>query len=144
MAQVTDIPPIGERKTQEARTMTYWWWGTVVLAFFPILAAVLFSLLRGNTDILRIIIDGELILSSFLVTTPTLIGHIRRGKGNLEHLTFSLLFLSFFQLLAYALIKTNEENMMWTVITTSAICVITSIFLSWLCERKYTGGTTSE
>lgn len=51
-----------------------WWVGTVVLAFFPSILSAIFSLSRNATlDLNRIIGDGELILTSFLITAPSLI-----------------------------------------------------------------------
>ena len=116
-----------------------WWFGTVFLAFFPLLLAVVISLVRsGSVDFNRIFGDGELILSAFLIAIPTL---IKCSKNN-RLLFFLLLFSCFFLLSAYVSIKTNTNNVPVVVYITSGICVGSSILVSYIGEKNADGEGT--
>ena len=129
--------------TQASGEMIDWWVGTVFLAFFPIIVSILISFFRyASVDLNRMLGDGELILSAFLVTTPTLINFYKENtyqKGN-KLLFYLLLFAAFFQLVAYTSIKTNPINIPSVVYTTSIACVISSIVISRLGEKSVKGG----
>lgn len=118
--------------------MIDWWVGTVILAFFPMIVSMLINLCRYATlDLNRMIGDGELILSAFLVTTPSLIGFCRENlyQKGYKLLFYFLLFAAFFQLVAYTSIKTNPTNIPEVVYITSALCVISSIIISRQGEK---------
>lgn len=126
--------------------MMDWWVGTVILAFFPIFISIIISLCRYATvDLNRMIGDGELILSAFLVTTPSIINSYKESsyqKGSTYKLVFFLLlFVAFFQLTAYTSIKTNPENIPGVVYITSALCVLSSIIISWQGEKLLKRGS---
>lgn len=115
-----------------------WWVGTVILAFFPIIISVIMSFCRyGNVDINRMIGDGELIISAFLVTTPSLINYFKESTKQLvnKKIFYLLLFAAFFQLTAYTSIKTNSTNIPCVVYITSALCVVSSIIIAWQGEK---------
>ena len=120
--------------------MIDWWVGTVLLAFIPtVFSTIIYLLINGKIDINRMIGDGELVLSAFLITTPTLISFTKeniyqRGKRGKKLLFYLLLFTSFFQLVAYTAIKANPSNSPVIVYSTSALCVISSIIISLLGE----------
>lgn len=125
--------------------MMDWWVGTVILAFFPIFISIIISLCRyASVDINRMIGDGELILSAFLVTAPSIINSYRESsyqRGSKYKLVFFLLlFVAFFQLTAYTSIKTNPSNISNVVYITSALCVLSSIIISWQGEKLLQGG----
>lgn len=117
-----------------------WWVGTVILTFFPIIISMIISLCRsGNINFNRMIGDGELVLSSFLVTTPSILNFY---KGNLNRKSkwhkvffYLLLFVAFFQLTAYTSIKTNSENVPTIVYRTSVLCILSSVIISWQGEK---------
>ena len=126
------------KKARRNLEMIDWWFGTVFLAFFPMLFSVIADFYRnGTVDIYRIFGDGELILSSFLITTPSLMNLHKKGniKNIYKLLFYVLLFAAFFQLIAYTIIKTNATNNPIVVYITSGLCVISSIFISWQGER---------
>ena len=114
------------------------WIGTVFLAFFPIIVSILISLCRyASVDLNRMLGDGELILSAFLITTPTLINFYKENiyQKGYKLLFYLQLFAAFFQLVAYTSIKTNPSNIPGVVYITSGTCVIASIFISRLGEK---------
>ena len=120
--------------------MIDWWVGTVLLTFFPILVSIVISLCRnGAVDINRMVGDGELILSAFLVITPSIMNYYRTNpaQNGKEHkiIFYLLLFVAFFQLTAYTSIKTNPSNIAHVVYITSALCVISSVIISWQGEK---------
>lgn len=127
-------------KVDEKIDMVDWWVGTVILTFFPVIISIIISLCRyGTVDINRMIGDGELILSAFLVTTPSIMNYYKKNsnqKGRKHKLFFYLLlFAAFFQLTAYTSIKTNPNNKGYVVYITSALCVLSSVLISWQGEK---------
>lgn len=111
--------------------MLEWWVETVILAFFPIIISMLMAVLRYTyLDVGRMIGDGELILSSFSISTPSLISHYREKNKESKSLFYLLMFSTFFQLITYVTIKTNSANKSSVVYLASFICVITSVILS--------------
>ena len=59
-------------KSETNEYMIDWWVGTVILTFFPILTSIIINICRnGYADFNRMVGDGELILSAFLVITPS-------------------------------------------------------------------------
>ena len=103
--------------------MIDWWVGTVILAFFPMIISIITSLCRyGSVDLNRMFGDGELILSAFLITTPSLINFYKENiyQQGSKVLFYLLLFTAFFQLVAYTSIKTNSSNEPTVVYITSA------------------------
>lgn len=116
-----------------------WWVGTVVLAFFPSILSAIFSLSRNATlDLNRIIGDGELILTSFLITAPSLISYYKENlyqkgyKGSF----YLLLFSAFLQLVVYTSIKTNNNNIPRIVYVSSTLCVLSAIIFSYAGEKR--------
>lgn len=127
-----------QQKSEQDQEMVDWWAGTVILAFFPTIVSIIASLcMHGNVDINRLIGDGELIISAFLVTTPSLINLYKgASKDRTYKKTFyTLLFAAFFQLVAYTSIKINPERKPNIVYITSTLCVLSSVFISGLGER---------
>lgn len=135
------------RQAAFSNEMIDWWVGTVLLAFFPIIISIVISLCRyASVDLNRMLGDGELILSAFLITTPTLINFYKENsyqKGN-KLLFYLLLFAAFFQLVAYTSIKTNSSNIPIVVYITSIACVIASIFISQLGEKCVKAGIKND
>ena len=141
----TPSPTIGSQQSaflshEEDGDMIDWWVGTVLLTFFPILISIVISLCRsGTVDINRMVGDGELILSAFLVTTPSIMNYYKAKSGQKEtgHKLFFylLLFVAFFQLTAYTSIKTNDSNKANVVYITSGLCVLSSVIIAWQGEK---------
>ena len=68
-------------KSETNEDMIDWWVGTVILTFFPILTSIIINICRnGYADFNRMVGDGELILSAFLVITPSVMNLIKRIK----------------------------------------------------------------
>ena len=68
-------------KSETNEDMIDWWVGTVILTFFPILTSIIINICRnGYADFNRMVGDGELILSAFLVITPSVLILIKRIK----------------------------------------------------------------
>ncbi len=87
------------KSVKKSSEMIDWWVGTVILAFFPMIVSMLINLCRYATlGLNRMIGDGELILSAFLVTTPSLIGFCRE---NLYQKGYKLFFFFCFLLLFF-------------------------------------------
>lgn len=89
--------------SDEKSDMLDWWVGTVILTFFPILVSIVISLCRsGSVDVNRMVGDGELILSAFLVIAPSIMNYYKTNtieKGKYHKLIFYLLlFVAFFNL----------------------------------------------
>ncbi|MDE5978292.1 MAG: hypothetical protein K2G70_07530 [Turicibacter sp.] len=134
--------------TDKNGDMLDWWVGTVILAFFPIFISIVISLFRNSSvDINRMIGDGELILSAFLVTTPSIMNSYKKSSypkgGKYKKNFFLLLFAAFFQLTAYTSIKTNPTNISGVVYITSFLCVLSSILISWQEEMLLKGDDTN-
>jgi hypothetical protein len=144
--QVTEIERNTEKYPQQPENLPdentlVDWLVTVILAFFPIIASIIISLLRNaDLDLVRMIGDGELVLSSFLLTTPSLINLFGTQKGSRRGLFYLLLFTSFLQLITYTTIKTNETNSMPTILVISLICIVSSILLSKQVDLHLKGG----
>lgn len=65
-------------KSETNEDMIDWWVGTVILTFFPILTSIIINICRnGYADFNRMVGDGELILSAFLVITPSVMNYFR-------------------------------------------------------------------
>lgn len=131
-----------ENSVKKSNEMIDWWVGTVILAFFPMIISVIISLCRYATvDVNRMIGDGELILSAFLVITPSLISFCKENlyQKGYKLLFYFLLFAAFFQLVAYTSIKTNPTNIPEVVYITSALCVVSSIIISRQGEKCIRG-----
>lgn len=136
-----------EEKIVNNEDMIDWWIGTVFLAFFPTIFSIITSLCRyGTVDVNRMFGDGELILSAFLIATPSLINFFKENiyRKGYKLLFYSLLFTAFFQLVAYTSIKTNSSNKPIVVYITSALCVISSIIISWQGEKCVKEGIIDE
>jgi len=116
-----------------------WWIGTVVLTIFPTLATSLVAVLTGTSvDWLFLFGDGEMVLSSFVIVTSTLISCYNIRTENLflvDGLYHLMLFIDFFELIAYTAIKINPDNSVAAVCATSFFCLITSVSISWLWTR---------
>lgn len=116
-----------------------WWGETVALTFFPTLSSGIMSLFRfGFVDMKRLIGDGELVLCSFLIITPSIM-HLFKEKSlhidkNSRGFFYSLLFVAFLQLVTYTSIKTSSTKTV-IVYATSLICVISSVALAWMSEK---------
>ena len=123
------------------KSMIDWWVGTVILAFFPIIVSIIISIFRyTNVDFVRMIGDGELILSAFSICAPTLISHFNEKVKVNKLLFYLILFSSFLQLVTYTSIKTNSENKFFIVLIASLLCVSSSIIVSWKSEVFFKGG----
>lgn len=143
-APETSSPGVGGDQSvfvsDEKSDMLDWWVGTVILTFFPILISIVISLCRsGSVDVNRMVGDGELILSAFLVIAPSIMNYykansVQKGKGH-KLIFYLLLFVAFFQLTAYTSIKTNPTNIANVVYITSALCVLSSVIISWQGEK---------
>lgn len=119
--------------------MVDWWGGTVIFTFFPILISIVISICRGGAEnINRVIGDGELILSAFLVTTPSIMNYANADstKRSQEHkkLFYLLLLVGFLELVIYVTIKTNPDNKPSIVYISSALCTVSSVVISWKSE----------
>ena len=66
-------PPVKKEK------MLDWWVSIVLFAFLPVIFAIIMSLIKhGSVDFVKMIGDGELIISSFLIiATPVATVYIR-------------------------------------------------------------------
>ena len=82
--------------------------------------------------------DGELILSAFLVITPSVMNYFKAdfNKKDQVHkkIFYLLLFVAFFELTTYTTINTNPDNIVWVVYIASIICTVSSIIISWQSE----------
>lgn len=146
MNQISETSSVDVKSEQttfaldEKNDMLDWWVGTVILTFFPILISIIISLCRsGTVDINRMIGDGELILSAFLVIIPFIMNYykvnsVQKKRGH-KLIFYSLLFVAFFQLTAYTSIKTNPTNIENVAYITSILCVASSIIISWQGEK---------
>lgn len=92
----------------------------------------------GAENINRVIGDGELILSAFLVTTPSIMNYANADstKRSQEHkkLFYLLLLVGFLELVIYVTIKTNPDNKPSIVYISSALCTVSSVVISWKSE----------
>lgn len=118
--------------------MLDWWIGTVLLTFFPLIVSAVMGLCTtGSIDFNRLFGDGELILSAFLISTPSLIklhnNNVTDKRGKV--LFYALLIISFLQLVAYTSTKLNQLRQTDIVYTTSALCVISSVVIAGVCEK---------
>lgn len=81
---------------------------------------------------------GELILSAFLVTTPSIMNYANADstKRSQEHkkLFYLLLLVGFLELVIYVTIKTNPDNKPSIVYISSALCTVSSVVISWKSE----------
>lgn len=113
-------------KSETNEDMIDWWVGTVILTFFPILTSIIINICRnGYADFNRMVGDGELILSAFLVITPSVMNYFKAdfNKKDQVHkkIFYLLLFVAFFELTTYTTIKTNPDNIVWVVYIASII-----------------------
>ena len=121
-----------ERSAKQSTQSVDWWMGTVVFAFFPFIASlVIFFVRNGYVDLFRIIGNGELILSAFVISAPTVFKLSRGSRGPF----YASLLVSFLLLATYASMKTNEQTLPNVVYSMSVISVFTSILVTWLCEK---------
>ena len=73
-------------KSETNEDMIDWWVGTVILTFFPILTSIIINICRnGYADFNRMVGDGELILSAFLVITPSVMNYFREKFEKLNN-----------------------------------------------------------
>ena len=114
--------------------MVDWLYDTVTMAFFPLIFSMVISLCRtGTIDFNRLLGDGELILSAFLISIPA----INQCPLDWKGLHRLLQLISFLQLGAYTAIKTNDMNKPVVVYITSALCVISSVIISGVGEMIF-------
>ena len=109
-------------KSETNEDMIDWWVGTVILTFFPILTSIIINICRnGYADFNRMVGDGELILSAFLVITPSVMNYFKAdfNKKDQVHkkIFYLLLFVAFFELTTYTTIKTNPDNIVWVAVS---------------------------
>jgi len=114
-----------------------WWAVTAILAFFPIIFSIFIGLfVHSFIDSVSMMIgDGELILSSFLVSTPSLINSYRNKEKNGDAFFIILLLLAIFQIGAYAMIRVSTEIGFFRVFAFSFFFVASSLFISWRNEK---------
>ena len=126
---------------KQGYTIFDWWVGTVFLAFFPIAAAIILSLVwHSRIDLVRIVGDGEIILSSFMIAVPSIIRNYHARKTGRKLYFYFLLIITFFQLMTYAGIKVNPEPSLAIVYITSVSYAIIAIIVSFANERFLDGG----
>ena len=122
-------------KTENARGALRWWVGTVVLTLFPTLTTLIVAAVRNDAtfDIDIAFKDGELILSSFLIVTSTLVScyDVKEKSIFTDLILFFLLGCDFIQLIIYTVFKTNPENNIITITIVSLISLAVSIISSW-------------
>ena len=128
-----------ENKLDTNDDMIDWWAGTVILTFLPMLISIVISICRGGFEnINRAIGDGELILSAFLVTIPSIMDYCKSGfmRKSREHkkLCYLLALVAILELTAYVTIKTNSTNKPSMVYITSVLCTVSSVIISWKSE----------
>lgn len=132
-------------KIKNPRAALRWWIGTVVLTLFPTLTTLIVAAVRSDANLTIDIIfkDGELILSSFLIVTSTLVScyDVKEKTIFTDVILFSLLGSDFIQLILYTVFKTNPENDLLVIASVSIISLLVSIFTSWTwylitCSKK--------
>ena len=126
------LAPSKQKQESIINEMINWWFGTVAFAFFPLLLTILMSCWRyGAVDFHDVLGNGELILAAFTIAIPTLIKCAKKRQT----IFFLLLFGSFLEIVAYAIFKTNEENLLGVVYVTSVICILSSVIICYIGER---------
>lgn len=133
-----------ENKPRKKRRHTKWWVSTVILTFFPTFSLMIISILKNTpVEIVELIDNGELILSSFIIVTSTLFDCYNNGTKNFpdkaEKIYFALILIDALELIAYTTIRTNPSNEAMTVYVASGLCTITSIFVSRLWNQLEKG-----
>ena len=134
LSEMTVAKPRDEKKN-----LLDWWFGTVLLTFFPIITAVLVGLLRGSMlVVLDMIENGDIILSSFLICAPSILTFDRKKQRETPQrklMYYLLLFCASLQLIAYTVITTNESNNWIIVCVVSVLCVVSSILIARSSEK---------
>ena len=102
------------------------------------------SILRGTPfDMINLIGNGELILSSFLIVTSTLFDCYNAGGSHssdtAEIIYYGLIFIDAFELISYTTIRTNENNRALFVYVLSGFFTVTSIVVSRAWNRLTEG-----
>ncbi|MCL2400579.1 MAG: hypothetical protein FWC91_12650 [Defluviitaleaceae bacterium] len=121
---------------KEKYILRYWLAESIFLSFIPFLIIVIWNLLTtSQLHLARAIGNGELILSSFLIMTPSLISNYRsRGiellKEKRERLFLILLGIIILLLVTYIMVKIHDGYNITFVYITSGFGVASSIVLS--------------
>lgn len=137
---IIEEPVANPVNNQNQKKMLHWWVSTFLITLLPQLLMALMSVLRGSViDFMRMIGDGELVLSAFILSASSLIKHYNEGKEKNEILYYWQLFSSFFILISYATLKTNSENIPYIIILTSIISISMAFGFSWWCEKFIRG-----
>ena len=153
---------IGKATTAKNIDIIDWWVETVLLTLFPIICALLINLCRSASiaDINRLIGDGELVLSAFLITTPSVFKIFKANSSNKDKdnkdkdnrkykvFLYTLFFIVLFQLVAYVTIKTtpisptpeNTPDIPVHIYIISFVCLASSIFTARGAEIFLKGG----
>lgn len=122
-------------KMADSRSALRWWVGTVALTLFPTLTTVIVAAVRSDAILTIDIVfkDGELILSSFLIVTSTLVScyDVKEKSVFTDLILFFLLGSDFIQLIVYTVFKTNPENSLVAIATVSVISLAVSVSSSW-------------
>lgn len=113
-----------------------WLASTIGLTFFPTIALVVMCFLQGTSfELVDLIKNGEIVLSSLLVVTSTLFDCYNDGNkkrcSKAEGIYYSLIWCSLLELVAYTTIRTNPNNSTSKVYIVSVLSAIVSIAVSW-------------
>lgn len=132
------------RRRKRSKGAAKWWVSTVVLTFFPTVSVAFMSLLRGTPiDMINLIGNGELILSSFLIVTSTLFDCYNAGGKHLSDTTeiiyYGLIIIDALELIAYTTIRTSENSQALFVYVLSGFFTVTSIVVSRMWKRLTEG-----
>ena len=133
-----------EHAPKKKRRHTKWWVSTVMLTFFPTIAVGIMSVLRNTpVEIVDLIGDGELVLSSLIIVTSTLFDCYNNGSkifpDKAEKIYFSLIVIDTLEVLVYTTIRTNPSNKPLMVYIASGLCTVTSIYVSRLWNQLEKG-----
>lgn len=112
------------------------WIELVFFAFLPSILVILANFFKYSfVDFNKIFGKGELISSTFLIVTPYILHCNKECKDdNNNYVFYLLLFSSFSQLIAYIMFNTNNTNNNFTVTICSIISVISSLFITYICD----------
>ena len=132
-----------EIEKREKGFLIEWWLGTVVLTFLPTFFLILISLIKDHfVDFDSIIGEGELVLSSFLVLSSSIVSLYKssgRKSTNKSILFYISSFVAALQLVSYITIKVVPKDML-TIYITSALSVVSSLITSENCENALIKG----
>jgi len=127
--------------TESKYIFRYWLTGSVFLAVFPFLSIIIIDIITGyNINWARMFGNGEAVLSSFLIVSPSLVSNYQyrirenidkkvRDKG--EKLFLILLVITIMLLVTYITIKTVDTVDIGRIYIASISSGLVSLFVSW-------------